>query len=296
MGVATIIGLGVAACLLGMAFVRRERHAPEPVLPGRMLRTRAARLAAAINFTSGIVFWPALYFTAAFLQYVRGVDPGLAGVYLAPFMAGAVGGNLVSGRRVAHTGRYRRWPILGGVAALAGAAMLGVADDPVTPLAFVLAGAAVAGFGVGLTMQVVLLVAQNEVELRDLGVATSTTFLARQMGGAMALAALGSVLNNRLAHWIPRLTPPRAGLDLGALRGSPEAVRDLAPSVADGVVDAFARSLASVFWRLVPVAVVWVVLAVLFPERPLRSEKVVGLDAVDDTGLAAIALAEGGGP
>lgn len=180
--------------------------------------------------------------------------------------------------------------------ALAGAAMLGVADDPVTPLAFVLAGAAVAGFGVGLTMQVVLLVAQNEVELRDLGVATSTTFLARQMGGAMALAALGSVLNNRLAHWIPRLTPPRAGLDLGALRGSPEAVRDLAPSVADGVVDAFARSLASVFWWLVPVAVVWVVLAVLFPERPLRSEKVVGLDAVDDTGLAAIALAEGGGP
>ena len=70
------------------------------------------------------------------------------------------------------------------------------------------------GFGIGFTMQTVLLVAQNEVEPRDIGVATSTTFLARQMGGTIALAALGGLLNNRLAYWIPRLTPSDADLDL----------------------------------------------------------------------------------
>ena len=62
-----------------------------------------------------------------------------------------------------------------------------------------LGGAAIVGFGMGFTMQTVLLVAQNEVELRDIGVATSTSFLARQMGGTIALAALGGLLNNRLA-------------------------------------------------------------------------------------------------
>ena len=99
-----------------IAFMLRERTRrgagdPRPDVPHR-----AARLASGINFTTGLAFWPALYFTAAFLQYVRGVDPGVAGVYVAPFMVGAVGGNLISGRRIGQTGRYRTWPIAGGVA------------------------------------------------------------------------------------------------------------------------------------------------------------------------------------
>ena len=60
--------------------------------------------------------------------------------------------------------------------------------------------------------------------------------------------------------------------------------------MADGVIDAFSRSLSAVFWCLVPVGVVWLVLALLLPNRPLRSDDVVELDAHDDTGLAATAL------
>ena len=128
---------------------------------------------------------------------------------------------------------------------------------------------------------------------RDIGVATSTSFLARQMGGTIALAALGGLLNNRLAHWIPRLTPKHANLHLSKLRGSPEAIRELAPRVADGVIDAFAHSLSTVFWCLVPVAIVWLVLALLLPERPLRGDDAEELEMLDDTGLAAIAVTDG---
>lgn len=286
-----IVALGFGAVTLGVLFVWRERRAAEPVIPGRMFRTRAARLAASINFTTGLAFWPALYFTAAFLQYVRGVDAGVAGIYVAPFMVGAVGGNLVSGRAVARTGRYRVWPITGGVCAIAGGVLLGLSDAD-TSLAVMLTGAAILGFGIGFTMQVVLLVAQNEVEMRDIGVATSTSFLARQMGGAIALAALGSVLNNRLAYWIDRLTPEGGRLNLERLRGSPDAIRALAPDVADGVIRAFGHSLSTVFWLLVPAGVVWLVLSLLLPERPLRSDDLVQLDAADDTGLAALAVGE----
>ena len=292
-GSPTILGLGAGTVLFGVMFVFRERHAPEPVLPGRMFRTGPAKLAAGLNFTTGMAFWPALYFTAAFLQYVHGVDPGVAGLYVAPFMVGAVGGNLVSGRAIARQGTYRLWPILGGVFCIVGGVALGLSEAG-TSLVIMLGGAAIVGFGVGFTMQTVLLVAQNEVDLRDIGVATSTSFLARQMGGTIALAALGGLLNNRLAHWIPRLTPTDADLDLETLRGTPEKIRELAPAVSDGVIDAFARSLSTVFWCLVPVGVAWLVLAVLLPDRPLRSDDgrddVVDLDAHDDTGLAATAL------
>ena len=82
--------------MFGVLFVFARAAAAEPVIPGRMFRHRPAQLASGINFTTGLAFWPALYFTAAFLQYVRGVDPGVAGLYVAPFMVGAVGGNLVS--------------------------------------------------------------------------------------------------------------------------------------------------------------------------------------------------------
>jgi EmrB/QacA subfamily drug resistance transporter len=293
-GSSTIIGLGLATVLFAVMFVFRQRHAPEPVLPGRMFRTRTARLASGINFTTGLAFWPALYFTAAFLQYVHGVEPGAAGLYVAPFMVGAVGGNLISGRSIAKRGTYRMWPILGGIFAIVGGVLLGISHTD-TPLVVMFGGAAIVGFGIGFTMQTVLLVAQNEVELRDIGVATSTTFLARQMGGTIALAALGGLLNNRLAYWIPRLTPASSDLNLAKLRGTPEKIRELAPAVSHGVIDAFSRSLSAVFWCLVPIGIVWLVLALLLPNRPLRSEDVVDIDAHDDTGLAALALEGHGG-
>ena len=101
------------------------------------------------------------------------------------------------------------------------------------------------------------------------------------------------MLNNRLAHWIPRLTPQHAGLHLAKLRGSPEAIRNFPPRVADGVIDAFAHSLSTVFWCLVPVAIVWLVLALLLPERPLRGDDAEQIEMLDDTGLAAIAVTDG---
>ncbi len=293
-GSSTILGLGVATLLFAVMFVFRERHAPEPVLPGRMFRTGTAKLASSINFSTGLAFWPALYFTAAFLQYVHGVDAGVAGLYVAPFMAGAVGGNLVSGREIARRGTYRVWPILGGVLCIVGGVLLGLSDGD-RSLAFLLTGAGIVGFGIGVTMQTVLLVAQNEVEPRDIGVATSTTFLARQMGGTIALAALGGLLNSRLAYWIPRLTPTDADLDLETLRGTPEKIRELGPAVSRGVTDAFSHSLSAVFWCLVPIGVVWLVLALALPNRALRSDAVVDIDAHDDTGLAATALEGHGG-
>ena len=81
------------------------------------------------------------------------------------------------------------------------------------------------------------------------------------------------LLNNRLAHWIPRLTPADANLDLETLRGTPEKIRELAPAVADGVTESFSRSLSVVFWCLVPIGVVWLVLALALPNRPLRCRR-----------------------
>jgi hypothetical protein len=92
----------------------------------------------------------------------------------------------------------------------------------------------------------------------------------RQLGGAVGLALLGSVFAARLEHWLERLTPKGAGLDLESLRGRPEKLLDLAPGLREDVIEAFSRSLHTVFLVCVPIAVILLVLALRQRELPLR--------------------------
>jgi MFS family permease len=175
----------------------------------------------------------------------------------------------VAGRLVDRTGRYRLYPLLGGMVSLVGVVLFARLDVH-SAVTSVMVAAAALGLGIGLAMQTLLLALQNAVDTRDTGVATSTTFLLRQLGSVVGIAVLGSVFTTRLRHWLPELTPASAHLDVRTLRGSPSSLRHLSPRVHAGVVDAFARSLHSVFLWLIPIAVVAIVLAVILPELPLR--------------------------
>ena len=115
-----------------------------------------------------------------------------------------------------------------------------------------------------------ILAIQNAVDARDIGVATGTSMFMRQLGGAVGLALLGSIFNSRLKHWIPRLTPSDAHLNLARLRGRPETLAHLTPGTRMGVIDAFARSLHSVFLWSIPIAIIAFVLALFLREIPLK--------------------------
>ena len=71
---------------------------------------------------------------------------------------------------------------------------------------------------------------------------------------------------------MPRMTrpPESANVDPATIRGRPETLAGLTPAVREAVVDAFARSLHTVFLVCVPVGIVAFVLALLLREIPLR--------------------------
>lgn len=264
-----ILGLGAAAIALVGVLVVHERRIPEPILPPRLFRNRVARVSLAMNLTAAVLFFAGLYFISAFLQYVNGISPTSAGLYLIPFMFATVTGTMTVGRLIDRSGRYRIYPILGSTIVLVGLGLL-LRLDAGSSAWEVLVGAAVTGFGLGLIMQVLILAIQNAVERRDLGIATGASMFNRQLGGAVGLALLGSIFVTRLEHWLPRLTPKGAGLDLTTLRGRPETLLDLAPGVREGVVEAFSRSLHTVFLACIPIAVILLVLSLLQRELPLR--------------------------
>ena len=69
----------------------------------------------------------------------------------------------------------------------------------------------VLGLGMGCLMQMVSLIAQNSVELKDMGVATSARMFFQQMGGSLGVAAFGAIFANRLTSAMSSLSGGRQG-------------------------------------------------------------------------------------
>ena len=89
----------------------------------------------------------------------------------------------------------------------------------------------VVGIGIGLVMQVLVLVVQNDVRPQDIGVATSTATFFRSVGGAFGVAIFGTIFATRLAHQLARL-PHGVIARLGSgVHLNPAQARHLPPAV-----------------------------------------------------------------
>jgi hypothetical protein len=127
----------------------------------------------------------------------------------------------------------------------------------------------VLGAGIGLCMQVLILIVQNTVDFADLGVATSGVTFFRTIGSSFGAAIFGSLFANFLesrvgAALAESKAPPAAAQ-------SPEALHKLPPDVAAPVVAAYADALDKVFLCAAPVAVVGFLLALALKQVPLRN-------------------------
>jgi hypothetical protein len=110
---------------------------------------------------------------------------------MVPIMAFVLAMAIYSGRRVTATGTYRRFPIAGTLL-IALALYLFSHIGLSTPFWQTAIYMALLGTGLGLTMQVLLLAAQNSVPYRELGVATATATFSRSIGGSLGVAVFGT--------------------------------------------------------------------------------------------------------
>src|SRR5439155_16687510 len=87
----------------------------------------------------------------------------------------------------------------------------------------------VVGVGIGLVMQVLVLVVQNDVRRQDIGVATSTATFFRSVGGSFGVAIFGTIFATRLAGQLAKL--PRSVTErLGSgVHLQPEQAKHLPP-------------------------------------------------------------------
>jgi EmrB/QacA subfamily drug resistance transporter len=272
-GSATIIGLAIVGAVLLAAFVAVERRVAEPVLPPYLFRNRVFTVATATMFIVGLAMFGGIIYLPLFLQVVTGRSATNAGLLLLPLILGIMFTAITSGRIISRTGRYKIFPVTGMLVMALGMYLLSTMGPTTTTLdasAFMV----VLGLGLGMVMQVLVLAVQNAVDRRDLGTATGAATFLRSMGGSFGVALFGAVLSNRLATNLADLLPGGslpAGVSPDTLKGSPAVILSLPDAVRGPVIEAFARSIDTVFLAGVPIAIVGFAISLLLREEPLRS-------------------------
>ncbi len=272
-GSPTIIAMFIAGALLLGGFVGVELRATEPIVPMRLFRSSIFTFANLANFLVAMVMFGSIFYIPVFAQGVVGVGATESSLVLMPLMLGMVVLGIVAGQVVTRTGRYKAI-IVSGVALIGAGEWLLTRLDYTATQGQLTAAMVVVGAGIGLSLQQLLLVVQNDAPQADIGVATASSQFFRNVGATVGVAILGTVMNSGLREAILTRLPAGAGAGAGELDAGnvldPSALSQLSPAVADAVRRGLAEQLHEVFTWGLPISALALVCTLLIRVAPLR--------------------------
>jgi EmrB/QacA subfamily drug resistance transporter len=266
-----------AGAAVGLAlFLLAETKVSNPILPLALFRNRVFTTANLAGFLISMAFLGVVTFLPLYMQLGLGVDATTSGLAILPLMAGLIVSSTIAGQLVSRIGRYKPLMITGAVLLIIGVWLLSRVTNHTT-LPDLCWRMAIVGLGLGPGQSLFNLAAQNAVEPRDIGVATSSNQFFRQIGSTIGVALFGALLTHRLASL-------GQGADLGALQGL--ALKATATGGARHAVDgalslAMTHAITGVFAAGLAVIVLGLVVILFIPELPLRSHQPAGAGVVE---------------
>lgn len=283
-----ILGLFALALVSGIAFVRVERRAAEPVIPLYLFAKRNFVLTTSAGLLTGIAMFGTLAYMPTYLQMVAGVDATAAGLLMIPMMGSMLVTSVTSGRFVTRTGRYKVLPVVGAV--FLGTAMFLLSTMTWTqPVWLTCVYLAVMGIGLGMSMQILVLIVQNTFPVSVVGTATAANNYFRQIGASLGAAVVGSLFTSRLLDLLGQRIPggvSGTGSDVNSL--TPGAVQQLPGALHDVIVSSYNDALTPVYLWMAPLALGSFVLLLFVKEYPLatRIDRDATIDSMDAEDIA----------
>lgn len=271
----------VVSILLLAAAVLVELKSPEPIIPLGMFRNRTFTLSVIASVSVGVSLFGTSVFLAQYMQLARGASPTESGLLTIPMMAGLLISSTVFGGLISRRGKWKAIMVSGSVLTVLGSILLGTLHYD-TNLVLVGVYMAILGAGVGMLMQNLVLVVQNSIEVKNLGVATSAITFFRSLGGTIGVSVLGSILGTVVAQSISEdvaaLKPADqalAGTYLGS--GTIPKISELPAVLATIVESAYGTGVGFVFLCAVPLTIVTLIAVAFLPNAPLGTLNAVQL-------------------
>ncbi len=230
----TALGVGVTGAVALYGFVRRQLALPVPLLDMRLFRDRGFSGAVLADLLTILGLSGVVFFLSQYLQLVQGRGPLEAGLAELPAAVGAVVAGLLAGTAAR---RYSvRAVVSGGLAGIG--LSLGALTLVDQSTGYPLLGAAllVVGVGAGLAFTVTSDVILAGVPKEQAGAAAAVSETAYELGAALGIALLGSVVTGVYRDFnAPPGTPAEAHESLG---GAVETAASLPTPTGDALLNA----------------------------------------------------------
>ncbi len=270
-----------AGLVLAALFVWWESRATEPILSLALFKNKVFSVTSIVGFIVGAGMFGAIVMLPLYLQVVKGATATESGLELLPMMLGIVSMSIFSGKRISVTGQYRAFPVAGALLMTVGIVylMFLAIDTPYWRLAISML---LIGWGLGASMQPLVIAVQNAVEFKDMGIATGANTFFRSLGSVVGTAVFGAILTEKLhdhlaeqfqalAQSNPALVQGFDPSKMAAFSNNTEAVSTLPPALKQAVLQAFVDTFHNVFYAAAPVTLLAFLFALAIPHVALRS-------------------------
>lgn len=285
------------AVLAILAFIVTEFFVPEPIVPMSLFRNRTFTLSVIASISVGVAMFATSVFLAQYFQLARGATPTESGLMTIPMIVGQMGASIGIGQLVSRFGKWKGWMLLGSALIIAGVSLISTLRYD-TDFLWVSVYMVILGAGLGMVMQNLTLIVQNDTPASQLGAASSNVNFFRSIAGTIGVTIMGSVLASQVTTHITdglaKFTPSSAD-EVAALKGLASGnvpkVGELPDAIRVIVEGAYGHGIADVFIIAVPLAVLSLIAIAFLPNKPL-STKNAAQSLAEEAEEVAIDLAE----
>lgn len=274
----TSIMLAVTAGVAIAAFIVVEFFVKEPIVPMSLFRNRTFTLSVIASIAIGVSMFATSVFLAQYFQLARGATPTESGLMTIPMIVGQMGASIIIGQLVSRFGKWKGWMITGSVLVTIGVSLMATLRYD-TPFGLVATYMVVLGAGLGMVMQNLTLIVQNDTAPQQLGAASSNVNFFRTIAGTIGVTIMGSLLSSSVATYVKDGLEgfvPSSQEEVDALQhlgsGDVPKVGQLPETVRSIVESAYGHGIADSFIIAIPLAVIAVIAIAFIKNKPLSTK------------------------
>lgn len=274
----TSIMLAVTAGVAIAAFITVEFFVKEPIVPMSLFRNRTFTLSVIASIAIGVSMFATSVFLAQYFQLARGATPTESGLMTIPMIIGQMGASIIIGQLVSRFGKWKGWMLTGSVLTTVGVSLMATLRYD-TPFPLVAVYMFVLGAGLGMVMQNLTLIVQNDTAPQQLGAASSNVNFFRTIAGTIGVTVMGSLLSTSVATYVTDGLDgfvPTTPAEIDALKhlasGDVPKVGQLPETVRAIVEGAYGHGIADAFIIAIPLAVIAIIAIAFIRNKPLSTK------------------------